>query len=154
GKVLAVSLPGLGVLGEVTVGIGPDSVAIAPSGDFAVVANEDEEDELNLTNLAHRAGTVSVIDLRYGPDVMTQVEVALPQEGIPYFPHDPQPETVRVAPDGSFILATLQENNAIARVEVPDPLPTPLTAEGFTVTNFDAGVRVGFGLVSGSVGSA
>lgn len=153
GKVLAVSLPDLEVIGEITVGIGPDSVDIAPNGQFAVVANEDEEDETNLTNPDHRAGTVSIIDLRGGPAAMTQVEVPLPPEGIPYFSHDPQPETVKVAPDSSFVLATLQENNAIARITVPSPLPSPLTAGAFTVTSYDAGVRTGFGLVSGSVGS-
>lgn len=152
GKVLAVSLPELEVLGEITVGIGPDSVSIASNGEFAVVANEDEEDEEDLTSPARRAGTLSIIDLRDGPDKLTQVEVSIPADNIPFFSHDPQPETVRVAPDSSFIVATLQENNAIARVEVPSPLPSPLTAEAFTVTNFDAGLRTGLGLVRGKVG--
>lgn len=154
GKVLAVSMPELSVLGEVTVGRGPDSVAIAPSGDFAVVANEDEEDETDLTNPLRRAGSVSVIDLRDGPEALSQVEVPLPADGIPYFSHDPQPETVRVAPDGSFALITLQENNAISRMEIPDPLPKPLNADAFSIVHFDAGVRRGFGLTEGGAGSA
>lgn len=154
GKVIAVSLPALSVLGEVTVGRGPDSVAIAASGAFAVVANEDEEDETDLTNPQRRAGTVSVIDLRQGPQAMTQVQVPIPPAGIPYFSHDPQPETVRIAPDDSFVLATLQENNAIAKIRVPSPLPTPLTANAFSVEIFDAGVREGFGLTVGNAGSA
>ncbi|MEN9213053.1 MAG: hypothetical protein Q6K35_09570, partial [Thermostichus sp. DG02_4_bins_136] len=152
GKVLALSLPDLKVIGQVQVGRGPDSVAIAPNGQFAVVANEDEENEEDLTNLENRPGTLSIIDLRNGPTLMSQVEIPIPPEGIPFFPHDPQPETVRIAPDNSFIVATLQENNAIARVEVPAKLPTPLRADAFTVTNFDAGIRTGLGLTEDKVG--
>ncbi|MEN9239005.1 MAG: hypothetical protein Q6K80_12375 [Thermostichus sp. DG_1_6_bins_120] len=152
GKVLALSLPDLKVVGQVQVGRGPDSIAIAPNGQFAVVANEDEENEEDLTNLENRPGTLSIIDLRNGPTLMSQVEIPIPPEGIPFFPHDPQPETVRIAPDNSFIVATLQENNAIARVEVPAKLPTPLRADAFTVTNFDAGIRTGSGLTQDKVG--
>lgn len=155
GKLLAVNFPELAVIGEIQVGVGPDSVAVAPNGEFAVVANEDEGDETDLTNTTdNRPGSISFVDLRNGPENLSQVEVPIPPEGIPFFSHDPQPETVKIAPDGSFVLATLQENNAIARVEVPSPLPSPLAASAFSVTNFDAGVRTGFGLVSGSVGGS
>jgi DNA-binding beta-propeller fold protein YncE len=152
GKVVALSLPDLQVLGQVTVGRGPDSVAIAPNGQFAAVANEDEENEEDLTNLENRPGSVSIIDLRNGPDQMTQVEVPIPPMGIPYFAHDPQPETVRIASDSSFILATLQENNAIARIDVPAQLPATLQADAFSVRNFEAGVRQGMGLIQDEAG--
>lgn len=153
GKIVALSLPNLEVLGQITVGRGPDSVAIAPNGQFAAVANEDEENEEDLTNLQNRAGSISVIDLRQGPAQMTQVEVPIPQENIPYFAHDPQPETVRIARDSSFILATLQENNAVLRIDVPSPLPATLEASAFTARNFDAGVRQGIGLIQDEAGS-
>lgn len=153
GNVLALSLPDLTVLGQVTVGRGPDSVAIAPNGLFAAVANEDEENEEDLTNPNNRPGSVSIIDLRNGPDNMTQVEVPIPPDNIPFFPNDPQPETVRIASDSSFIVATLQENNAVARIEVPRQLPNPLTADAFTVTNFDLGVRTGSGLIEDDAGT-
>lgn len=153
GKVIAFSLPDLRVLGEVTVGRGPDSVAIAPNGQYAAVANEDEENEEDLTNPDNRAGTVSIIDLRQGPAAMTQVEIPIPAEGIPFFPHDPQPETVRIARDNAFIVTTLQENNAVARIEVPRRLPQPLTPRAFRVTNFDMGIRTGMGLTGDRIGS-
>ncbi|MCF2971169.1 hypothetical protein L1047_08180 [Synechococcus sp. Nb3U1] len=152
GKVLALSLPDLEVIGQIQVGRGPDSVAIAPNGQFAVVANEDEENEEDLTNLENRPGTLSIIDLRNGPRLMSQVEIPIPPEGIPFFSHDPQPETVRIPADSSFIVATLQENNAIARVDVPAELPIPLRADAFTVTTFDAGIRTGLGLTEDKVG--
>lgn len=154
GRLLAVSIPDLTVLGSVTVGRGPDSVAISPDGNYAVVANEDEEWEEDLANPDNRPGTVSFVDLRDGADNMTQVEVPIPAAGIPHFGHDPQPETVRVSKDSSFVLATLQENNAIARIDVPSPLPETLTPEAFVVTNFDAGIRTGFGLTQDKVGQA
>lgn len=152
GRVVALSLPDLTVLGEVTVGRGPDSVAIASTGEFAAVANEDEENEEDLTNLSNRPGSISIIDLRNGPSRLTQVEVPIPPDNIPFFAHDPQPETVRISPDARFIVATLQENNAIARLEVPATLPATLTPDLFSVTNFDAGVRTGMGLVQGGAG--
>jgi DNA-binding beta-propeller fold protein YncE len=153
GKVVAFSLPDLRVLGSVTVGRGPDSVAIAANGQFAAVANEDEENEEDLTNPNNRPGSISIIDLRQGPAAMAQVEVPIPATGIPFFAQDPQPETVKIAADSSFILATLQENNAVARIEVPMPLPMPLTASAFRVTNFDLGLRTGSGLTQDRVGT-
>ncbi|MGF1542003.1 MAG: hypothetical protein ACFCU5_16405 [Pleurocapsa sp.] len=152
GKVVAIALPDLKPIGQVTVGRGPDSVAIAPNGQFAAVANEDEENEEDLTNPENRPGTISIIDLRNGVDQMTQVEVAIRSDNIPFFPNDPQPETVRIAPDSSFLVATLQENNAVARIEIPSSLPNPLTADAFSVQNFDLGIRTGFGLIQDKVG--
>jgi DNA-binding beta-propeller fold protein YncE len=147
GKVIAISIPGLTVLGEVTVGRGPDSVAIAPNGQFAAVANEDEEDEETVPGA--RPGSISIIDLRNGPANMTEIEqVAFPPAGIPFFPADPQPETVTISPDSSTIFVTLQENNAISRIRV-----NQLAPGGFTVTNFDAGQRTGRGRLVGSVGN-
>lgn len=153
GTVVALSLPDLNVLGQVTVGRGPDSVAIAPNGQFAAVANEDEENEEDLTNLQNRPGSVSIIDLRNGPGRMTQIIVPIPRFNVPYFAHDPQPETVRIAPDSSYILATLQENNAIARIDVPTQLPSRLQANRFRVRNFNAGVRRGTGLIQDEAGA-
>ncbi|MEO1131430.1 MAG: hypothetical protein AAFX40_01850 [Cyanobacteria bacterium J06639_1] len=146
GKVIAVSLPGLEVLAEVTVGIGPDSVAIASDGTYAAVANEDEEDETSLPG--DRPGSVSIIDLRNGPSNLSLLTtVAIPPDGIPFFAEDPQPETVTIAPDSSFMLVTLQENNAIARIDVNTFEPG-----GLSVTSFDAGQRSGEGFVQGGIG--
>lgn len=152
GKVVAIALPSLRVLGQVRVGRGPDSVAIAPNSQFAAVANEDEENEEDLTNPENRPGTVSIIDLRNGPPRMSQVEVPIPRNNIPFFPNDPQPETIRISADSRFILTTLQENNAVARIEVPSRLPNPLRSDEFSVRNFNVGLRVGFGLTQDSVG--
>ncbi len=153
GKVVALALPTLAPLGQVTVGRGPDSVAIAPNGQFAVVANEDEENEEDLLNPENRPGTISMIDLRHGAHRMSQVEIPIPAENIPFFPHDPQPETVRVAEDSSFVVATLQENNAVARIDIPSPLPRTLTPDLFAVQTFDLGLRTGLGLTQDRVGT-
>jgi DNA-binding beta-propeller fold protein YncE len=153
GKVVALALPTLVPLGQVTVGRGPDSVAIAPNGEFAVVANEDEENEEDLLNPGNRAGTVSMIDLRRGAHRMSQVEIPIPPDNIPFFSHDPQPETVRVAEDSTFVVATLQENNAVARIDLPSPLPRTLTPDLFSVQTFDLGLRTGLGLTQDRVGT-
>ncbi|MGG6293964.1 choice-of-anchor I domain-containing protein [Leptolyngbya sp. AN02str] len=152
GKVVAYSLPDLQPIGQVAVGRGPDSVAIAPNGQFAAIANEDEENEEDLTNLENRPGSISVIDLRNGPGRMTQVEVAIPADNIPFFAHDPQPETVRISADSRTIFATLQENNAIARIDLPARLPRRPNPAVFRVQNFDAGIRTNVGLTQDRVG--
>lgn len=152
GKVVAISLPSMAPIGQVTVGRGPDSVAIAPNGQFAAVANEDEENEEDLTNPQNHPGTISIIDLRNGAARMTQVEIPIPPDNIPFFPKDPQPETVRIAADSSFVIATLQENNAVTRIEMPSSLPSTLTASAFSVRNFDLGIRQGSGLTGDRVG--
>lgn len=154
GKIVAIALPSLKVLGQVTVGRGPDSVAIAPNGQFAAIANEDEENEEDLTNPNNRPGTVSIIDLRYGATRMSQVEIPIPPTNIPFFPNDPQPETIKISADNRFILATLQENNAVARIEVPRWLPRPLRSDAFAVRNYNMGVRVGLGLTQDDVGES
>ncbi len=50
------------------------------------------------------------------------------------------------------MIATLQENNAVTRIEMPSSLPSTLTASAFSVRNFDLGIRRGFGLTGDRVG--
>lgn len=83
---------------------------------------------------------------------MSQVEVPIPPDNIPFFPNDPQPETIRISADSRFIMTTLQENNAVARIEVPRKLSSPLRSDVFPVQNFNLGLRVGFRLTQNSVG--
>lgn len=117
-------------LADIAVGIGPDSIAIAntPVGQEyaiqAIVAIEDEEDGENLPG--SRAGRIDVI--RFDPDMpsastVTSLDVAArlaDLDGVNY-KSDPQPEYVAVSPDQTHVAVTLQENNAIAILDISDP---------------------------------
>ncbi len=151
GLILAVALPSLDIIDSVEVGLGPDSVAIAPDGTYAAVGNEAEGDETNLPDPP--PGSLSILDLsdidNGNLTVVTEIDLAV-DSGI-IFPADPQPETVKISPDSSFIIASLQENNAVARINV-------LGTDGNGVPNdfsdpiaFDLGQRTGEGFIQGDL---
>ena len=100
-------------------GIGPDSVAITPDGAKVIVAIEDEEDEDNLPG--DRPGSINIVTIDYdSPDASTVEEVALDLTGIDgvNYATDPQPEFVAISPDGSLAAVSIQENNAIALLDM------------------------------------
>ncbi len=151
GLVLAVELPSLNILGSVEVGIGPDSVAIAPNGAFAAVANEAEGDEENLPTPP--PGSISILDLtQLGNGILTETTQVDITGGPILFPDDPQPETVTISSDSATIIASLQENNGASLISV-----TSTEASGvpnaFSVNNVDLGLRTVMGInVDGDTG--
>ncbi len=88
---------------DVSVGIGPDSLALSGSGRTlrAVVAIEDEETDAkgDATLDGKRPGRIDIVGL----------------------PADPQPEFVALSPDGRTATVTLQENNAVALIDLSHP---------------------------------
>jgi Esterase-like activity of phytase len=116
---------------DISVGIGPDSLALAGSGRTlrAVVAIEDEETDAkgDATLDGKRPGRIDVVGLQdlYG-GVSTGVQTialvaalkALPDA---VYPADPQPEFVALSPDGRTAAVTLQENNAVALIDLGQP---------------------------------
>lgn len=86
----------------ITVGVNPESVDIALSGEYAVVANQGGMSE-------GQGGTISVIDLRPGAGYNVQT----------YTPEatNPQPETVAISRDSVRAFVTLQRSNAISILE-------------------------------------
>ena len=146
------------VLNQVTVGALPDAVTFSPDGTMLVVANEGEPDEDDPTN--NPEGSVSIIDLAAGVENATVTtadfttfngqEAELRGRGIRIFPeetfaNDVEPEFITVSPDGTQAFVTLQENNAVAVVdlevgEISDIQPLGLKDFGRglpTVTNYE-----------------
>jgi DNA-binding beta-propeller fold protein YncE len=140
-------------LGSAPVGIQPDSIAIAPNGQHAVIANEAEGIGVGL---AGGPGSISIVDLTAfngvtsNPLVVTTL--ALPAlTGTPgvstgrtddiarlAITNDPstlEPESVAFSHDSRFAYVTLQENNAVARVDV---LTQALTFMGLGQTTHPA----------------
>ena len=123
-----------------TVGSLPDMVTFTPDGSKILVANEGEADvevsEDGTVTVADPEGSVSIIDVSGDFDALSQENVAtadftrfngqeadLRSEGIRIFSdasvaQDVEPEYIAVSPDGTKALVTLQENNAVAIVDI------------------------------------
>lgn len=116
---------------DLSVGIGPDSLALVGSGKTlrAVVAIEDEETDAkgDATLGGQRPGRIDVVGLQdlYGGASSGLQSVALVDalKALPdaLYPQDPQPEFVSISPDGRTAAVTLQENNAVALIDLSDP---------------------------------
>jgi hypothetical protein len=133
----------------VTVGAIPDMLTFTHRGRYVLVANEGEPKSYNQPDSVDPEGSVSIIDLRDGPATLTQAnvrtadfhafngnEAALRAMGIRiYGPNanasrDFEPEYIAVSPDDTTAWVTLQENNAMAIVDIPSAQVTSLTALG------------------------
>ncbi|MDX2140326.1 MAG: choice-of-anchor I family protein [Chloroflexota bacterium] len=121
------------VLGSVEVGVQPDHVVFTPDGAKAVTANEGEPSD---DYAVDPEGSISIIDLSGGVEVATVNTLTftdfneggaraaeLAAEVRIYGPgatvaQDIEPEFAAITPDGAVALVTLQENNAIAVVDL------------------------------------
>ena len=135
GTVAAFRLSDGALLAAAAVGMQPDSIAIAPNGRYAVVANEAESTGINLNG---GVGSVSIVDLsgfrarKPGPLAVTTI--ALPSAaGVRGFstgraddigrvpidntPPTLEPEGIAFSDDSRFAYITLQENNGVARLD-------------------------------------
>lgn len=116
---------------DITVGIGPDSLALVGQGRQlrAVVAIEDEESDAkgDATLGGRRPGRIDVVGLQ---DLYGGASSGLQSIGLvdalralsdAMYPEDPQPEFVAVRADGHKAVVSLQENNAIAVLDLSNP---------------------------------
>ncbi|MEM6503347.1 MAG: choice-of-anchor I family protein [Cyanobacteria bacterium P01_C01_bin.89] len=118
-------------LRAIPVGISPDALTFTPDGQRLVVANEGEPNDKYTVD---PEGSISVIDLSSGLGSATVSTAdftafndqadALRASGVRIFgpgatvAQDLEPEFVAVTPDSSTAAVTLQENNAIAFVDL------------------------------------
>ncbi len=136
GKVFFIAInPTTGVLSPldgaspVQVGVYPEHVAIAPEGNYALVANSDER--------VGQAGTISLIDLRpTSPTRFQVIDTITPtvpgptQERPTFRQSDPAPETVAISPNSRRAFVTLQPNNAITIIDISASLAATHTTVG------------------------
>jgi DNA-binding beta-propeller fold protein YncE len=136
GVVAAYRLSDGAFLASAAVGIQPDSIAIAPNGQHAVIANEAEGVGIGQHG---GPGSISVVDLTgfngVRPAELSVETIALPsQAGTPGFstgrtddlarlpvdntPNRLEPESVAFSHDSRFAYVTLQENSGVVRVDV------------------------------------
>lgn len=131
GKVVFYNAVDLGKLGEVEVGALPDMLTFTPDGRKVLVANEGEPND---DYTIDPEGSVSIIDVSSGISAATVThadfsafngqEATLREQGVRIFgpnasaAQDFEPEYIAVAVDGRTAWVALQENNAIAELDV------------------------------------
>lgn len=140
----------LNLAGVVTVGAQPDMLAFTPNGRYVLVANEGEPNTYNNFGSETNGpsidpeGSVSIIDLNWGPDhatVRTATFTAFNGAALDpsiriYGPNatvaqDLEPEYLTISADSKTAWVTLQENNAIATIDIRNATVTRLDGLGF-----------------------
>jgi len=131
-------------INQVTVGALPDMATFSPNGKWLLVANEGEPND---DYSVDPEGSVSVIDLRHGVANLNQADVstadfsafngATLDDSIRIFgpgssvAQDLEPEYITVSHNSKTAWVSLQENNAIAVVDIRSATVTDLIGLGF-----------------------
>lgn len=150
GRVVLLRADNLAVLANVTVGALPDMLTFSPDGRWLLVANEGEPTGYG-AGQADPEGSISVIELGpYGPgstSVATTVTTAgftqfnsqadsLRAAGVRIYgpgatvAQDLEPEYIAISADSRTAYVTLQENNALAVVDIASKTVTAIRALG------------------------
>lgn len=135
------------LLNQLTVGSLPDMLTFSPNGRWLLVANEGEPNSYNQPDSVDPEGSVSIIDMRGDVTSLTQFDVrtatfipAILQENASsiriFGPHatlakDLEPEYITVSDDSRTAWVTLQENNAIAVLDIRSATFTKIVGLGF-----------------------
>jgi hypothetical protein len=134
------------LLAQVSVGALPDMITFTPDGQMVLTADEGQPDNYDPGNIDPE-GSVSIIDLRGGVDDLTQDDVVIAGfqafNGAALDPsirifgpgatvaQDLEPEYITVSHNSRTAWVTLQENNAIAEVDLRQKKVTNLVGLGF-----------------------
>ena len=113
---------------RISVGAMPDMVTFSPDGNYIISANEGEP---NASYTIDPIGSISIIDIKDNYAVKTlgfagleSSKAALVAAGLRIygpnasFAQDIEPEYITVTPDSKKAFVTLQENNAVAEVDL------------------------------------
>ncbi|WP_259724175.1 ExeM/NucH family extracellular endonuclease [Synechococcus sp. CS-1332] len=141
GKVVFFSTAGV-FQSQVSVGAQPDMLTFTPDGLKVLVANEGEP---NVGDTINPEGSISIISLAGGVAAASVTtasfsafngkEAQLRGQGVRIsagksFAVDAEPESIAVSPDGSTARITLQENNAVAVLDLATNTITAIQALG------------------------
>jgi hypothetical protein len=167
----------LTVLGTRTVGALPDMLSFSPDGKFLLVANEGEPNSYGQADSVDPEGSISVIEIAgLSPTASTlQLTVTtagfgafnsqaatlraqglrLPGIGTTTVAQDLEPEYITISDDSRTAWITLQENNAVAVLDIASKTITSVRAlglkdnslagNGLDVSNEDGGINTNSG---------
>lgn len=146
GRVLVYDLANLSAAPQsFTVGALPDQISFSADGTRLLVANEGEPSSYGKADSVDPEGSISYIDLAAGTvktagfGAFNDKKSELQAKGVRIFgpgasvAQDLEPEYTAFAPDGKSAFVTLQENNAIAVVDLTgaEPVVTDIIPLGF-----------------------
>ncbi len=130
----------LSELATVTVGANPDNVVYTPDGRTLLVANEGEPSDFTLGAAGDAEGSVGIVDAATFAVTLAGFggfdTAALQAQGVRLFGPNAtpalnlEPEYIAVSKDGKTAVVTLQENNAIAFVDLEAQQVTAIKAMG------------------------
>ncbi len=127
-------------LNNIAVGVLPDMITFSPDGSKVLTANEGEP-----TDEGNPDGSVSIVDLSDGIDNLTVAnaeftpfngqESELRMQGVRIFPDtsvsaDVEPEYIDITADGTTAYVSLQENNAVAVINIATATVTDIQPLG------------------------
>ncbi len=149
GLVAFYSTTTLALLGQVNVGALPDMVTFTPDGQRVLTANEGEPNSYGQADSVDPEGSVSIINIGGGIPAATVTTVGfadfnvgqprnaeLPATVRIFGPNasvaqDLEPEYIAISPDGTRAFVTLQENNAVAVINLQTNQVERIIALGF-----------------------
>ena len=150
GKLVPSALTGI------MVGSLPDSIHFSPNGQYVITANEGEPTSYCLTNgtlptTTDPNGSISIIDISKKKLTATTIDFsafdirkdALTYTGARVFgpnatvAQDLEPEFITISNDSNYAWVTLQENNAIATIDLTTK--TIIAVNGLGFKNFNTG---------------
>ncbi len=134
GRVAFYSAGTAAYISDVTVGYLPDMVTFTPDGTKVLTANEGEPNSYGQPTSFDPEGSVSIIDISAGVAAPTVTNAGftsfngqlatLKAAGVRIYgpgatvAMDLEPEYLTFSPDGSTAFVTLQENNAVAKLDI------------------------------------
>ena len=132
----------------IPVGSLPDMITYSPDGKFILTANEGEpnadysNDPLGTVSIINVSDNYSVVNIdfsSFASAVPTLAAGGLRVFGIGNnFAKDMEPEYITISPDSKTAWVTLQENNAIAKINIETKTVTQIFPLGFKNYNLDA----------------
>nr|WP_294875694.1 choice-of-anchor I family protein [uncultured Pedobacter sp.] len=147
GKVVVFKTTDHSKISEINIGALPDMVTFSPDGKYILTANEGEP---NTDYTSDPAGTISIISVNDNYAVTTidfssmiGQQAALTAKGFRIFGpgknfvNDIEPEYITVSDDSKTAWVTLQENNAIAKIDIASKTITNIFPLGFKDYNVD-----------------
>ncbi|MFN3440410.1 MAG: choice-of-anchor I family protein [Acidovorax sp.] len=133
----------LSLISSVTIGAQPDMITFTPDGTSVLVANEGEPSDNYQTD---PEGSISIIDVRNlaapvvrtaGFSAFNAQAAALRTAGVRVYgpgasvAQDLEPEYIAISADGTTAWVTLQENNALAKVNIATATVTNILPLGY-----------------------